>query len=51
MSQTNNTYNSARETTEGRIYSGTGGDWDDLVTEIGSTQEERVVVNMGPQHP
>ena len=48
MSQT---YNSARETTEGRIYSVTGGDWDDLVTEIGSTQEERVVVNMGPQHP
>lgn len=44
-------YNSARETTEGRIYSVTGGDWDDLVTEIGSTQEERVVVNMGPQHP
>ncbi|NBR94265.1 MAG: NADH-quinone oxidoreductase subunit D, partial [Actinobacteria bacterium] len=51
MSQTSNTYNSARETTEGRIYSVTGGDWDDLVTEIGSTQEERVVVNMGPQHP
>lgn len=48
MSQT---YNSPRETTEGRIYSVTGGDWDDLVTEIGSTQEERVVVNMGPQHP
>ena len=48
---TYNTYNSARETTEGRIYSVTGGDWDDLVTEIGSTQEERVVVNMGPQHP
>ena len=44
-------FNSARETTEGRIYSVTGGDWDDLVTEIGSTQEERVVVNMGPQHP
>ena len=51
MSQTNNSYNRARETTEGRIYSVTGGDWDDLVTEIGSTQEERVVVNMGPQHP
>ncbi|MEY3331408.1 MAG: NADH-quinone oxidoreductase subunit D [Candidatus Nanopelagicaceae bacterium] len=51
MSQTNNSYNTARETTEGRIYSVTGGDWDDLVTEIGSTQEERVVVNMGPQHP
>lgn len=51
MSQTNASYNRARETTEGRIYSVTGGDWDDLVTEIGSTQEERVVVNMGPQHP
>jgi NADH-quinone oxidoreductase subunit D len=54
MSQTQNTFNTfttARETTEGRIYSVTGGDWDDLVTEIGSTQEERVVVNMGPQHP
>lgn len=51
MSQANNSYNRARETTEGRIYSVTGGDWDDLVTEIGSTQEERVVVNMGPQHP
>jgi NADH-quinone oxidoreductase subunit D len=44
-------FNPARETTEGRIYSVTGGDWDDLVTEIGSTQEERIVVNMGPQHP
>ncbi len=51
MSQANNSYNTARETTEGRIYSVTGGDWDDLVTELGSTQEERVVVNMGPQHP
>jgi hypothetical protein len=29
----------------------TGGDWDSLVTEIGATKEERVVVNMGPQHP
>jgi NADH-quinone oxidoreductase subunit D len=29
----------------------TGGDWDSLVTEIGQAKEERVVVNMGPQHP
>ena len=41
----------ARETTEGRIYSVTGGDWDDVTREIGSAKEERVVVNMGPQHP
>ena len=44
-------YASFRETTEGRVYSVTGGDWDSLSTEIGATKEERVVVNMGPQHP
>ena len=49
--QNTDPYASVRETTEGRVYSVTGGDWDDLVTEIGATQEERVVVNMGPQHP
>ena len=44
-------YAASRETTEGRVYSVTGNDWDQLVTEIGATKEERVVVNMGPQHP
>jgi len=44
-------YASSRETTEGRVYSVTGGDWDALATEIGATKEERVGVNMGPQHP
>ena len=28
-----------------------GGDWDDLVDEATSLHEERIVVNMGPQHP
>ena len=44
-------YASSRETTEGTVFSVTGGDWDSLVTEIGAAKEERVVVNMGPQHP
>lgn len=44
-------YASSLETTEGTVFSVTGGDWDSLVTEIGATKEERVVVNMGPQHP
>ena len=44
-------YAPSRETTEGTVFSVTGGDWDALVQEIGSTKEERVVVNMGPQHP
>jgi NADH-quinone oxidoreductase subunit D len=51
MSTTFDPYASSRETTEGTVYSVTGGDWDDLVTEIGATQDERVVLNMGPQHP
>ncbi|HVV29439.1 MAG TPA: NADH-quinone oxidoreductase subunit D [Mycobacteriales bacterium] len=38
------------ESTEGRVYTVTGGDWDDVVTS-GAAGEERIVVNMGPQHP
>jgi NADH-quinone oxidoreductase subunit D len=43
-------YASARDTTEGRVYTVTGGDWD---TVVGAAPDahERVVVNMGPQHP
>ncbi len=44
-------YASSRETTEGTVYSVTGGDWDQLAAEIGSQEEEKIVVNMGPQHP
>jgi len=44
-------YAPSRETTEGKVFSVTGGDWDALVQDIGVTKEERVVVNMGPQHP
>jgi NADH-quinone oxidoreductase subunit D len=49
--QVSDPYASSRETTEGTVFSVTGGDWDSLVTEIGATKEEHVVVNMGPQHP
>ncbi|MEN9923703.1 MAG: hypothetical protein RIS09_1217 [Actinomycetota bacterium] len=38
------------ETTEGRVHTVTGGDWDS-VTAAETGQQERVVVNMGPQHP
>ena len=44
-------YASSRETTEGTVYSVTGGDWNELTAEIGSQKEEKIVVNMGPQHP
>ena len=51
MSTYTDPYASSRETTEGTVFSVTGGDWDSLVIEIGQAKEERVVVNMGPQHP
>jgi NADH-quinone oxidoreductase subunit D len=44
-------YASARETTEGKVYTVTGGDWDTVVAGVDPISEERLVVNMGPQHP
>ena len=42
----------ARETTEGRVYTVTGGDWDSLTESLGDpATDERIVINMGPQHP
>ncbi|GAA0921882.1 NADH-quinone oxidoreductase subunit D [Virgisporangium aurantiacum] len=43
------TYAKERKTTEGKVFTVTGGDWDTIVEEAGA--EERIVVNMGPQHP
>jgi NADH-quinone oxidoreductase subunit D len=42
-------YAPARETTEGTVYTVTGGDWDTVVE--GAADDQRMVVNMGPQHP
>jgi NADH-quinone oxidoreductase subunit D len=33
------------------VFNATGGDWDQLVDEAAALHEERIVVNMGPQHP
>src|SRR3954468_7976908 len=41
----------SRQTTEGRVYTVTGQDWDDVVSGVSAHRDERVVVNMGPQHP
>ncbi|MBX6384167.1 MAG: NADH-quinone oxidoreductase subunit D [Microbispora sp.] len=37
--------------TEGRIYDVAGQDWDELVKAVSESSDERLVVNMGPQHP
>lgn len=47
---TQDPYAQARETTEGTVYTVTGQDWDDVVG-AAAAGEERIVVNMGPQHP
>jgi NADH-quinone oxidoreductase subunit D len=36
---------------EGRVFTASGGDWADIAEEASSLGEERIVVNMGPQHP
>ena len=38
------------ETTEGTVYNLSGGDWDTIVSPAEGDQE-RIVINMGPQHP
>ncbi|MFI9099934.1 NADH-quinone oxidoreductase subunit D [Streptomyces fildesensis] len=40
-----------RDTTEGRVFTVTGGDWDELAETVGRSDDERIIVNMGPQHP
>jgi NADH-quinone oxidoreductase subunit D len=41
----------AGDPVEGRVFTVSGGDWDEIAETLGSTHEERIVVNMGPQHP
>jgi len=42
----------AEEFIDSPVFTVSGaGDWDDLVDEATSLHEERIVVNMGPQHP
>lgn len=43
-------YAASYETTEGRVHTVVGGDWDS-VHAADAGQQEHVVVNMGPQHP
>jgi NADH-quinone oxidoreductase subunit D len=43
------------DTTEGRVYDVGGQDWDEIVAAAEETadsgRDERLIVNMGPQHP
>ncbi|MGO1050410.1 NADH-quinone oxidoreductase subunit D [Crossiella sp. CA198] len=39
----------SRLTTEGPVYTVSGGDWDEVLED--ATHDERIVINLGPQHP
>ena len=43
-------YAGSYDTTEGRVYTVAGGDWD-TISSAPEGEKERIVVNMGPQHP
>jgi NADH-quinone oxidoreductase subunit D len=42
---------SERHTTAGKVFTVTGQDWDSVIAGLDLEADERVVVNMGPQHP
>jgi NADH-quinone oxidoreductase subunit D len=39
------------DVTGARVYTATGGDWDEIAADATALGDERIVVNMGPQHP
>jgi NADH-quinone oxidoreductase subunit D len=45
------TYATERDTAEGKVFTVTGGDWDTVVGGTDPLHDERIIVNMGPQHP
>lgn len=44
-------YSPSRQTTEGRVFEVTGGDWDSVIGGADAIGDERIVLNLGPQHP
>jgi NADH-quinone oxidoreductase subunit D len=44
-------YGSTSTDEAGRVFTVGGGDWDEIVSAVDPDEHERIVVNMGPQHP
>ncbi|MGD7704688.1 NADH-quinone oxidoreductase subunit D [Microlunatus sp. Y2014] len=47
----NDPYGPASDAHEGRVYTAGGQDWDAIVDAQAEHLDERIIVNMGPQHP
>jgi NADH-quinone oxidoreductase subunit D len=48
---TEDAYAPYRQTTEGPVYNLSGGDWESALADFGQAPQDRLVMNMGPQHP
>ncbi len=48
---TQDAYAQASDTSQGRVFTVTGQDWDSVVTGVAEEHDDKIVVNMGPQHP
>ncbi|MGN6522980.1 MAG: NADH-quinone oxidoreductase subunit D [Actinomycetes bacterium] len=48
---TQDPYAQESDTSAGRVFTVTGQDWDSIAAGLGDIGQERIVVNMGPQHP
>ena len=44
-------YAPVHETPEGKVFTVTGGDWDQLLGDRDPIHDEKIIINMGPQHP
>src|SRR4051812_15854298 len=51
MTAEQDAYAPASETSQGRVFTVTGQDWDSITEGIADEHDNKVVVNMGPQHP
>ncbi len=49
--QTSDPYAATTRTTDGTVFNVSGQDWDSVVAGAAEAENERIVVNMGPQHP
>ncbi|MEO9223275.1 MAG: NADH-quinone oxidoreductase subunit D, partial [Mycobacteriaceae bacterium] len=48
---TQDAYAQASDTSQGRVFTVTGQDWDSVVSGVAEEHDDKIVVNMGPQHP